>query len=104
MKDVWHDKPMRVCFVFQAEDGIRYLTVTGVQTCALPISDILGNHTLVFSGAVNGRLSEAQVLAAYINQAHRLNWAIGGSQQPLYFYVPSVIQHEIGRASCRERG
>src|SRR2546430_5815794 len=24
------------CF-FQAEDGIRYLTVTGVQTCALPI-------------------------------------------------------------------
>src|SRR2546430_4577282 len=22
---------------FQAEDGIRYLTVTGVQTCALPI-------------------------------------------------------------------
>src|SRR2546430_2855471 len=23
---------------FQAEDGIRYLTVTGVQTCALPIS------------------------------------------------------------------
>src|SRR2546430_3695986 len=24
-------------FFFQAEDGIRYLTVTGVQTCALPI-------------------------------------------------------------------
>src|SRR2546430_4657686 len=27
-----------VVFFFQAEDGIRYLTVTGVQTCALPIS------------------------------------------------------------------
>src|SRR2546430_5587496 len=26
-----------VCFFFQAEDGIRDLTVTGVQTCALPI-------------------------------------------------------------------
>src|SRR2546430_3989797 len=24
-------------FFFQAEDGIRHLTVTGVQTCALPI-------------------------------------------------------------------
>src|SRR2546430_1985567 len=24
-------------FFFQAEDGIRFLTVTGVQTCALPI-------------------------------------------------------------------
>src|SRR5688572_31680532 len=27
-----------VLFFFQAEDGIRDLTVTGVQTCALPIS------------------------------------------------------------------
>src|SRR5256886_2867056 len=26
-------------FFFQAEDGIRDLTVTGVQTCALPICD-----------------------------------------------------------------
>src|SRR2546430_8047716 len=28
---------MQVFFFFQAEDGIRDLTVTGVQTCALPI-------------------------------------------------------------------
>src|SRR2546430_5509438 len=28
----------RTFFFFQAEDGIRDLTVTGVQTCALPIS------------------------------------------------------------------
>src|SRR2546427_2641465 len=27
-------------FFFQAEDGIRDLTVTGVQTCALPISSL----------------------------------------------------------------
>src|SRR3989337_815031 len=26
-------------FFFQAEDGIRDATVTGVQTCALPIND-----------------------------------------------------------------
>src|SRR5260370_32028749 len=26
-----------VIFFFQAEDGIRYSSVTGVQTCALPI-------------------------------------------------------------------
>src|SRR2546430_16788945 len=30
-------------FFFQAEDGIRDLTVTGVQTCALPISTVLLN-------------------------------------------------------------
>ena len=28
-------------FFFQAEDGIRDIGVTGVQTCALPISHIL---------------------------------------------------------------
>src|SRR2546430_11538836 len=35
------------CFVFfQAEDGIRDLTVTGVQTCALPIFDWLATELL----------------------------------------------------------
>src|SRR5205085_3379192 len=31
-------------FFFQAEDGIRDLTVTGVQTCALPISHRPNHH------------------------------------------------------------
>src|SRR3712207_9488390 len=30
--------PVHLFFFFQAEDGIRYIGVTGVQTCALPIS------------------------------------------------------------------
>src|SRR2546430_12593677 len=30
-----------ILFFFQAEDGIRDLTVTGVQTCALPIYDVV---------------------------------------------------------------
>src|SRR2546430_3439513 len=47
---------MSVCmFFFQAEDGIRDLTVTGVQTCALPISifvDSSGqNRVIVVKGA-----------------------------------------------------
>src|SRR5690606_34923409 len=29
-----------LCFFFQAEDGIRDFHVTGVQTCALPISPV----------------------------------------------------------------
>src|SRR3712207_5068711 len=31
-------------FFFQAEDGIRDIGVTGVQTCALPISDVVGTN------------------------------------------------------------
>src|SRR5688500_20071907 len=30
---------LHVCFCFQADDGIRDYKVTGVQTCALPISE-----------------------------------------------------------------
>src|SRR2546430_6140875 len=35
---VMHEQVRSFFFFFQAEDGIRYLTVTGVQTCALPIT------------------------------------------------------------------
>src|SRR5579859_2204688 len=56
---------MRVCvssssrclnhsFFFQAEDGIRSLTVTGVQTCALPVFEIVTNVP-----DVSGALSQA---------------------------------------------
>ena len=55
----------------------------------IQLSDILGNHTLGFSGMVNGRLSEAQVEAVYINSAHRLNWAVGAAQVPLFYWNQS---------------
>src|SRR3989475_12686898 len=38
-------------FFFQAEDGIRDLTVTGVQTCALPISVRNSGAVAVIEGA-----------------------------------------------------
>ena len=58
---------------------------------AISLSDILGNHQMVFAGYVNGRISEAQVLAAYANLTRRINWAIGASQDPYYFLEPSEI-------------
>ena len=57
---------------------------------AVSLSDMLGDHTLQFAGAVNGRISEAQIFAAYINQRSRLNWGVGGSQTPYYFFLPST--------------
>src|SRR2546427_7626503 len=42
-------------FFFQAEDGIRDLTVTGVQTCALPIS----GWTVAPSVAIRGHHGRA---------------------------------------------
>src|SRR3712207_7332138 len=40
------------CFFFQAEDGIRDIGVTGVQTCALPIymqGEVVGINSAIFS-------------------------------------------------------
>lgn len=59
---------------------------------AVSLSDILGNHQLIFAGYVNGRISEAQVLAAYANLSHRINWVAGISQDPYYFLEPSQIR------------
>src|SRR2546430_14679932 len=55
-------------FFFQAEDGIRDLTVTGVQTCALPISNV--DPRLPLEGGEFlpgcGVLAEAGALAARV--------------------------------------
>src|SRR6266496_5752738 len=42
-------------FFFQAEDGIRDLYVTGVQTCALPISIWYHHHSA--TAAISNRLA-----------------------------------------------
>src|SRR6266550_6449803 len=41
-------------FFFQAEDGIRDVAVTGVQTCALPIS---GRHPGDYSSKIDVKLT-----------------------------------------------
>src|SRR2546430_3592635 len=53
----------RFHFFFQAEDGIRDLTVTGVQTCALPISPALGalDDTVVVRARQGDRLADAEL-------------------------------------------
>src|SRR6266852_8044509 len=53
-------------FFFQAEDGIRDATVTGVQTCALPISVLIGRFDLNF--ATVGLISLAYSGTAAISQ------------------------------------
>src|SRR2546430_8229944 len=53
-------------FFFQAEDGIRDLTVTGVQTCALPIYSVAGFLNSI-RGATGGSVclgSRSSTLAA----------------------------------------
>src|SRR5256886_7882768 len=59
-------------FFFQAEDGIRDLTVTGVQTCALPISSLASILLLMSVG-----LAIVFGLMGVINMAHGELMALG---------------------------
>ncbi len=58
---------------------------------AVALSDMLGNHELIFAAYVNGRITEALVNATYINLNRRLNWAVSVGQEPYYFLEPSRI-------------
>src|SRR5258706_11623446 len=85
-------------FFFQAEDGIRDWSVTGVQTCALPIyiepgeQYRIGNESGHFDVSKRGSRRDARGKTdSYVEQ----------------FYAQSDEHRdgkkEIGRASCRER-
>ncbi|MEO8201017.1 MAG: BamA/TamA family outer membrane protein [Gemmatimonadota bacterium] len=61
---------------------------------AISLSDMMGDHTLVFSGYVNGSLAESQILAAYINQRRRINWALVGGQEPYFYREASEVRRD----------
>src|SRR5437868_10002527 len=69
-------KGLTLLFFFQAEDGIRYRNVTGVQTCALPIF-------LYVAGALDAALS--QLAAQYGNNVKKWRW---GDAHYAYFAHP----------------
>src|SRR5207245_6001501 len=93
-------------------DGIRYATVTGVQTCALPISGVAS--ALLIRDDFEGGLRSFG-LPDYIEN--------GGRELPLVVQdkifvgdnilltdptwtgptAPGSLWYEIGRASCREK-
>src|SRR5690606_40393031 len=84
------------CFFFQAEDGIRDFHVTGVQTCALPIFDYdpTGRAADVF------QRDYLEVPQPGGGEALRYPYRY---LAPVNTGVPSGLDLEIGRASCRER-
>src|SRR5437667_5921962 len=87
-------------FFFQAEDGIRDRDVTGVQTCALPISPSYaeGSHFTIDIPKENAmatphakRASPKDAIAISRPITTRCDSSSGR------------IELQIGRASCRER-
>src|SRR2546430_9627465 len=89
--------------VFQAEDGIRDLTVTGVQTCALPISSWLSKDVEIT--LCNGIGVEHRVgLVRRLDSARITDRAVDHEMGDVNALGRELACHaQIGRASCRER-
>src|SRR3712207_9227423 len=83
-------------FFFQAEDGIRDIGVTGVQTCALPISAGVRGAPPGQRPGDQGEDGDAEeqppggALLPVVGDREQQ-----GAERP---------HQQIGRASCRERG
>src|SRR2546430_454133 len=69
-----------VFFFFQAEDGIRDLTVTGVQTCALPIS-VDGVRADVFEKIKALRPAFIRWPGGNVAQDYHWMWGVGPRDQ-----------------------
>src|SRR2546422_6066460 len=76
-------------FFFQAEDGIRDVAVTGVQTCALPISEAFARrkkhmHTLPESFVYSAR-------------RHPFRFAMADGQRPKLSWFAALVRSEERR-------
>src|SRR5207245_6657120 len=85
---------IRSCFFFQAEDGIRDATVTGVQTCALPIF------------AINAVYSAAQytaLIATAITSQYHYTIPLHVQQQASTTYILARSEERRVGKECRSR-
>src|SRR5258706_10580202 len=84
-------------FFFQAEDGIRDWSVTGVQTCALPISIKIRSSIFNEYKMKNTQTSRRE----FVKQTSLIASSL--MALPIVSNASNFNSSEIGRASCRER-
>src|SRR5207249_8376621 len=94
-------------FFFQAEDGIRDRNVTGVQTCALPISlpdaPVVGGATTTLEDTQSGLITVDRNAADGSEVTHfKITGITGGS----LFLADGITRSEERRVGkeCRSRG
>src|SRR3712207_6866780 len=90
-------------FFFQAKDGIRDIGVTGVQTCALPISRFFGivaEAVQAFTATFRPVFADSTIASSAAIFAIISGCVTGYGVRPS---AASANASKIGRASCRER-
>src|SRR3546814_19339028 len=92
-----------VCFFLSSRRRhTRCALVTGVQTCALPISEaVFLSDRIVIMGSRPGRIME--IMDIDLPRPRPANIRTAPEFYRLVAEVREIMGGEIGRASCRER-
>src|SRR5256886_7528251 len=91
-----------VRFLLQAKDGIRDLTVTGVQTCVLPISTAATASWAIVSSPSPGTV--ADLLSSVVCVTANDCWAVGGFSSDVTFSANlTLVEHYDGSRSEERR-
>src|SRR5258707_1907442 len=101
------DEFVSVPVFLQAEEGIRYIGVTGVQTCALPIYVRAEGSPEDAGEAVEFARERTRLLHPHLPEILRLvrlDLPALAEQRRAVNDGPLIGDGGIGRASCRERG
>src|SRR2546430_4882325 len=85
-------------FFFQAEDGIRDLTVTGVQTCALPISRWPSAASILPCGSIPAR--ELRVWIRESPNIDRKSTRLNSSHSQISYAVFCLKKKKRGDVRC----
>src|SRR5690625_7926189 len=78
-------------FFFQAEDGIRAGHVTGVQTCALPISKDDLESVAMEAGSILSRHPSCPIVIKEIEKEHEIHLSATGMQPE----TPTEAEHRF---------
>src|SRR5205085_5847487 len=89
-------------FFFQAEDGIRDLTVTGVQTCALPICR--GDHRIAPARHVAADRADGNMLVPEHDARQRLDLELAHRLLLLAREVAHLLLRKLDRSEERRVG
>lgn len=102
----YHDYRARFTPEYVAQPSIGYAQNSYARGVfggtAIVLSDLLGNQRMAFAGGVNGRLSEAQLFAAYANFSRRLQYSVGVAQEP-YFWLGGGDWSQLPDGSIESR-
>src|SRR3712207_2588382 len=80
---------MNLFFFFQAEDVIRYIGVTGVQTCALPICEAL----LPYARRVLAEVERAGQVLGGLRELRGGRVAVGLTPSAVVWLLPELLAH-----------